>query len=146
MIMKSEVLLFIFFIAVATISACAQSKVNDNRLFGDWYGESKCVGNNPNCHDETVVYHISRSKTDPEKIHLAADKIIDGKPEPMGELDFDYDREKQTLTSEFKIPRTGGKGVWLLKINGDMMDGTLTVYPENEIGRRINVSKNKTAD
>ena len=61
----------------------------------------------------------------------------------MGSFDCDYDATKQTLTSEFTIPRTGGKGVWLFKIDGDKMTGTLTVLPENEVGRKVNVSKVK---
>jgi len=79
----------------------------------------------------------------PDRALLLADKIIDGKPDYMGTFECDYDAVKQTLTSEFTIPRTGGKGVWLFKIDGDKMDGTLTVFPENEIGRRVKVNKVK---
>ena len=124
-------------------SILAQDKSDDSKLFGDWTGESKCVGSNPYCHDEVVVYHISRSKTDQAKVTIVADKIVDSKPEPMYGFDFDYDRKKQTLTAEFKIPRTGGKGIWFYHIDGDKMDGTLTVFPENEIGRRIKITKSK---
>jgi hypothetical protein len=127
----------------AASAACAQKQTEDSPLFGDWSGESKCAGTNPSCHDEVVVYHISRSKTDPKKITIDADKIIDGKPDFMGSFDCDYDSAKQTLTSEFTIPRTGGKGVWLFKIDGDKMDGTLTVFPENEVGRKVKITKNK---
>jgi len=127
----------------SAFAACAQNKPDGNQLIGDWSGESKCVGSNPYCHDEVVVYHISRSKTDAKKITIVADKIIDGKPDYMGTFECDYDVVKHTLTSEFTIPRTGGKGVWLFKIDGDKMDGTLTVFPENEIGRRVKVTKVK---
>jgi hypothetical protein len=141
-ILMSGVLL----VVASAAGACAQNKVvDDSPLFGDWSGESKCVGSNQNCHDEIVVYHISRSKADAKKINISADKIIDGKPDFMGAFDCDYDRDKQTLTSEFRIPRTGGKGVWLFHIDGDKMDGTLTVFPENEIGRRVKVMKDKAA-
>lgn len=125
------------------VSILAQDKSDDSKLFGDWTGESKCVGSNPYCHDEVVVYHISRSKTDPAKVAIVADKIVNNKPETMYGFDFDYDRKKQTLTAEFKIPRTGGKGIWFYHIDGDKMDGTLTIFPENEIGRRIKVTKTK---
>ena len=132
-----------FIIVVAAVgTSCAQT-AKDEPLIGDWSGESKCVGSNPYCHDEVVVYHISRSKTDAKKITIVADKIVDGKPDYMGTFECDYDAVKQTLTSEFTIPRTGGKGVWLFKIDGDKMDGTLTVFPENEIGRRVKVTKVK---
>src|SRR3954469_11825046 len=132
-----------FFLLLASMSCVTAQRASDEVLFGDWSGESKCVGSNPSCHDETVVYHISRSKDDATKINISADKIVDGKPDFMGAFDCDYDRDKQTLTSEFRIPRTGGKGVWLFHIDGDKMDGTLTVFPENEIGRRVKVTKNK---
>lgn len=133
-------------ILCAALAACSQSKLDNSALFGDWSGESKCVGSNTYCHDEVVVYHISQSKTDPKKVLISADKIVDGKPDWMGDFDCDYDREKQTLMSEFKIPRTGGKGVWFFKIDGDKMDGTLTVFPENEIGRKVKITKNKPTE
>ena len=132
-----------FIIVVAAVGAACAQTTKDEQLIGDWRGESKCVGSNPYCHDEVVVYHISRSKTDAKKITIVADKIVDGKPDYMGTFECDYDAVKQTLTSEFTIPRTGGKGVWLFKIDGDKMDGTLTVFPENEIGRRVKVTKVK---
>jgi hypothetical protein len=43
-----------------------------------------------------VVYHISRSGTDASKVTISADKIVNGKPETMGDLDFTYDSQKQT--------------------------------------------------
>src|ERR1035437_547186 len=136
--MFTRLILVLLFTAVAAPAFC-QKKGDLTSLFGDWTGESKCVGNNPYCHDEVVVYHISRSGADASKVTISADKIVNGKPEFMGELDFTYDSPKQTLTGEFKIPRTGGKGVWLYQVNGNHMDGTLTTYPENEIGRRAKV-------
>ena len=140
-------LMIVLFVSLsAVLTACVQNKTDDGPLFGDWSGESKCVGSNPSCHDEVVVYHIARSKTDQKKVTIAADKIIDGKPDFMGAFDCDHDPAKQTLTCEFTIPRTGGKGVWLFKIDGDKMDGTLTIFPENEIGRKVKLTKNKPAD
>ena len=126
------------------IQACAQQKRAGDEILGDWFGESKCTGNNPSCHDEVVIYHFTRAKSDPAKLHLAADKMVNGKPELMGEFDFVYDAEKRTLTTEFTIPRTGGKGVWLFNVNGDKIDGTLTVLPENEIGRQVKVERKKS--
>ncbi|PYS89780.1 MAG: hypothetical protein DMF62_06395 [Acidobacteria bacterium] len=126
-------------------SGCAspQTQSSTEKLIGDWYGESKCVGRNTSCHDEVVVYHISRIEKEPTKVHLSADKIVDGKPEFMGEFDFVFDEKKDTLTADFKIPRTGGTGVWLFKVNGDKIEGTLTILPENEVGRVVKVSRKK---
>ena len=130
-------------VLVLSAFASAQKKDAVDALLGDWTGESKCVGSNPYCHDEIVVYHLTRSKKDAAKINLSADKIVNGKPEFMGEFDMTFDPEKMTLADEFTIKRTGGKGVWLFKIDGDKMDGTLTVFPENEIGRRVHVERKK---
>jgi hypothetical protein len=141
----TKLIIALSLVMCAAFAACAQKKTDDNQLFGDWSGESKCVGTNPSCHDEIVVYHISQSKLDPKKVLISADKIVDGKPDWMGDFDCDYDREKQTLRAEFKIPRTGGTGVWEFKIDGDKMDGTLTVLPENEVGRRVKLTKNKAS-
>ena len=135
-------LIFISLIFFFLPAAAFAQKVPDSVL-GDWYGESKCVGANPYCHDEVVVYHLTRSKDDGAKIHLAADKIVNGKPEEMGEFEFTYDPKTNLMTTEFPIARTGGKGVWSFKINRGKIDGTLTILPENEIGRRVHVEKKK---
>lgn len=141
MTMKIAILLSL--IITFSLSACAQKKDTGDSLLGDWTGESKCVGSNPYCHDEIVIYHLTRSKADPAKINLSADKVVNGKPDFMGEFEMTFDPEKMTLTAEFDIKRTGGKGVWLFKVDGDKMDGTLTVFPENEIGRKVYVERKK---
>ena len=130
-------------ILTLSLSVCGQKKATIDELFGDWAGESKCVGSNPYCHDEIVVYRMTRAKTDATKVNCSADKIVDGKPEFMGEFDMTFDPEKMTLTAEFPIKRTGGRGVWLFKVDGDRLDGTLTVFPENEIGRKVRVVRKK---
>ncbi len=139
--MKATILVAL--VLAFSLCACAQKKTDIDGLLGDWTGESKCVGSNPYCHDEIVVYHLTRSQKEPGKINLAADKIVNGKPDPMGEFEMTFDPEKMTLTGEFTIPRTGGKGVWLFTVNGDKMDGTLTAFPENEVGRKVHVERKK---
>ena len=65
-------------------------------LAGDWTGESICVGNNPSCHDEQVVYHISINPADSTKVKIAADKVVNGKLEWMGDIELKYDAARQT--------------------------------------------------
>src|SRR6266704_6208479 len=74
-------------------------------LTGDWTGESICFGNNPSCHDEKVVYHVSVGVSDQTKVKVAADKIVDGKLDAMGVIDLTYDSTKQTLTGETQTAR-----------------------------------------
>jgi len=111
-----------------------------SRVLGDWTGESICVGgNNPVCHDEQVIYHFAKSKTDPQKLTLAADKIVNGKPEPMYEQELTYDSAKQTLAGEFHNPRY--HGLWEYTIKGSTMWGTLIMLPERTVVRNIRVTR-----
>ena len=110
-----------------------------SKLVGDWAGESVCVGDNPSCHDEKVVYHVSKSADGPDRFKIAADKIVDGRAEPMGVLDFRYDAEKKTLVGEFQNARY--HGLWELTVKGDTMEGTLTLLPAKTVARRVKVKR-----
>src|SRR6266545_2599885 len=112
-------------------------------LTGDWAGDSICVGNNPSCHDEKVVYHISIiPMTDPEQVKIAAAKIIDGKPEPMGVIDLKYDSVKKTLTGELQNSRFGG--LWQFTVDGNIIQGVLIILPGRYVARKIRVQKNES--
>jgi hypothetical protein len=108
-------------------------------LAGDWTGESICVGNNPSCHDEKVVYHVSIDPADSTRVAISADKIVDGKAEPMGVIDLKYDASKQTLTGETQTSRF--RLFWEFTIKGNLMEGTLSLLPEKTVARRIKVQK-----
>ena len=113
-------------------------------LVGDWTGESICTGGNPSCHDEHVVYHVSVDPADATKVKIAADKIVDGKPEWMGDIFLKYDAVKQTLIGDLQSPRY--KGIWEFTIKGNVIEGTLSVFnPEKTVGRRIRVQRNGTS-
>lgn len=110
-----------------------------SKLVGNWTGESLCVGNHPACHDEKVIYHIAKPPDATGTVTITADKIVDGKPEPMGVLDFKYDGEKGTLVGEFTNARY--HGLWEYTVKGNTMEGTLTLLPAKEIVRRVKVRK-----
>jgi hypothetical protein len=112
-----------------------------DRLVGDWRGESICVNKEkwPACKDEVVVYHIKRVADKPLTINLSADKIVNGKPENMGDFDFVYDAEKETLTSEFKNERVHLTLEFAVK--GDVLEGGIFSYPDRTQARRIKVTK-----
>ena len=113
-----------------------------NSLAGDWTGESICFGNNPSCHDEKVVYHISIDPSDSSRVKIDADRIVDGKPEPMGAIDLKYDQNKQTLTGETQTPRYRLK--WEFTIKGNIIEGGLYVLPDRAMGRKIRIQKNES--
>jgi len=106
-------------------------------------GESICVGEVGACHDEQVIYHFAVSKADSQKFTLSADKIVNGKPEPMGDTDFAYDAANHILTGEFQNPRT--HLLIQLTVKGNMMWGTLMSLPERRVGRQIRVTKSESS-
>jgi hypothetical protein len=126
--------LFLFLSITAATSAQQASS-----LLGDWSGESICVGEVGACHDEQVVYHLAISKSDPKKFTLSADKIVDGKPEPMGDIDFAFDPANHILTGEFQNPRNHLLIQYTVK--GNMMWGTMMLLPERRVVRQMRVTK-----
>jgi hypothetical protein len=142
---KAMVLTATLSLAVATIDARSSIKPvladDGSQLVGNWTGESICVGNHPACHDEKVVYRISKTPGKPGNVTIIMDKIIDGKPEPIAELEFTYDAEKKTLVNEFTRGHT--HGVWEFKLAGNTIAGVLLVLPEKTIARQVKVKKDE---
>jgi hypothetical protein len=111
-------------------------------LSGDWTGESICVGEVGACKDEQVVYHVSVDPADATKVKIGADKIVNGKPEFMGDIDLKYDVRNKTLTGDLQTQRF--HGVWEFTVKGNMMWGTLSLLPEKRIVRQIRVTKTES--
>jgi hypothetical protein len=107
---------------------------------GDWTGTSLCTDLKalPACHDETVIYHIT--KISESKVHVAADKIVDGKPENMGEWDMDVNGNR--LTYEM-TNRRGERALWDFNIDGDHLTGTLKMLPGNQVVRKIDARRKR---
>ena len=85
------------------------------------------------------MYRISKSPDELSTLIITMDKIVDGKPETMGVLDFMYDGEKGTLVGEFKNARYHGR--WKFTVKGNAMEGTLSLLPAKTIVRRVKVKK-----
>jgi hypothetical protein len=102
-------------------------------VIGDWTGESICQVKNSPCHDEKVVYHVTRGKA-ADLVECSADKIVDGKAVNMGTLVFKYDKEAGTLVCD-------DHGHWQFTIKGNKMEGTLTLA-DGTLYRKIALTKN----
>ncbi|HZT57487.1 MAG TPA: hypothetical protein VFA21_02565 [Pyrinomonadaceae bacterium] len=132
-------------LVLALAAGCAAHAVlapradDGSNLVGDWEGESKCGAGFPSCRDEHVVYHITKPPDEAGNVSIAADKIVDGKPVPMGVVELKYDGAQHTLRGELKNTRYSG--VWEFKVEGDTMEGTLTTQPDGKVARRIKVKK-----
>ena len=88
-------------------------------LVGAWRGDSVCATEASACHNERVVYYIKDAPNRPNLVFIQADKIVDGQPITMGTGEWQYDRARSTL--EWRTPQQ----VWLLKMTGSRMEGTL---------------------
>jgi len=63
-----------------------------SELLGHWRGESICVKADWNaaCNDEVVFYDVVPGEK-PDRVLLRAYKIVNGRNEPMGDLEFAYE-------------------------------------------------------
>lgn len=103
----------------------------DTLLIGTWNGTSICQIKNSPCHDETVVYHISKNKG-ADTFYINASKVVNDVEEKMGILPFVYNSKTKQLTST-------AYGVWALNIEGAKLEGTLLLH--GDLFRKIIVYK-----
>lgn len=115
--MRFKALIF-FFGLLGTVSGQTNP---DSLLVGVWKGTSLCQQKNSPCHDEQVVYHISKGDQANAFI-IQANKIVQGKEEEMGALPGVFDQRKGELVC---MPRPNS--IWTFKLNGQKMDGVLYV-------------------
>lgn len=134
-------------LALLTVILCLNTSVANPSpqmrasIIGTWTGESICFGKRPACKDEVVVYRFEEVPGKPDQFTLFGDKIIKGKREPMGKLEFQQDQTTGLYSCEFRVGRT--HGLIQLKLTGNTMQGTLVVLPGKKEGRRIKVKRVK---
>ncbi|MBV9926060.1 MAG: hypothetical protein JOZ96_13665 [Acidobacteria bacterium] len=114
-----------------------------SRLVGNWSGESVCVNREkfPACKDEQVIYRVVVAEGKSDTVTVTADKLVNGKPETMGVIDFVYDARKQTITGEFKNSRVHVSLEFVVK--GDTLEGGFYSLPDRTQVRRVKVQKDK---
>ena len=103
-------------------------------LIGTWKGTSLCQVKNSPCNDEIAVYHAKKSSG---SYSFQMNKMVAGKEEEMGILEFTFDGKAKTLTAS---SIGGKKGFWKFKLSGNMMHGTLTLE-DGTLYRIIDVTK-----
>ena len=101
---------------------------------GIWKGTSLCQIKNSPCHDEVVVYHISKDSNG-KSYEVIANKIVDGKEDYMGTIPFTYDSKQKVFVSVDSVRNVR----WEFKITGSAMKGTL-MY-KGDLFRIIDVKK-----
>ena len=126
--MKLQRSILLLFILIYGKTVRAQS------FEGIWKGTSLCQIKNSPCHDEIVVYHISKDSTS-RSYEVIANKIIDGKEEYMGTLLFTYNDKQKVFVSVDSVRNAR----WEFRISGGAMKGTL-IY-KGDLFRIIDVKK-----
>jgi len=126
--MKFQKLIVPLFIFLHGKSITAQS------LEGIWKGTSLCQMKNSSCHDEIVVYHISRDSTG-KSYEVIGNKIVNGKEENMGTLSFTYNDQQKT----FVCVDSARNARWEFKLTGNTMKGSLKY--KGDLIRVVDVKK-----
>ena len=103
---------------------------------GVWKGTSLCQVKNSPCHDEIVVYHISKDSSG-KSYEMIANKIVNGKEVDMGTLRFTYNDKLKTFVSV----DSEHNDRWEFKITGNTMKGTLKY--NGDLYRIVDVKKEK---
>src|SRR5262245_57880973 len=124
--MSPVILLALLFVS---LGSTAQHSIDD--VTGTWHGSSICQIKISPCHDEVVLYHITRN-TKGDSCITQANKIVNGVEDNMGTLHFVYEKEKSKIAST-------DYGLWTFSIAGKKMNGTL--YVKGNLYRIIELSK-----
>ena len=126
--MKLQSSILLLFILIIGKTATSQS------FEGVWKGTSLCQVKNSPCHDEIVVYHISKDSSG-KSYEMIANKIVNGKEVDMGTLRFTYDDKLKAFVSV----DSERSSKWEFKVTGNEMKGTL--MDKGELYRIVNVKK-----
>src|SRR5215470_12964212 len=136
--------------AAILLPLAAHAQKTPSSIAGTWEGESICVVRDSPCHDEHVVYEISRDLTpqsaaaNAQRLEWKMDayKIVSGEKQPMGSLRCSFDETKKNLSC---LTKARTEVDWEYFFDGDTLRGTLLIGPENTFFRKVSakrVSKN----
>lgn len=106
-------------------------------IAGTWEGESKCTVPDSPCHDEHVVFEVKADAKAADQFTIDAYKIVSGDRDFMGTLNCHYPEQPGVLRCIGRRP----DDVWLFTVSGNTMSGTLTMGPDKQLFRRVQVTR-----
>jgi hypothetical protein len=132
---RPRAVVFACAVAIAGAAYAGAANAPKREILGTWQGTSICthIPGNEACHDETVRYEFTDLPKRGDAVHLNALKLVAGRFESMGEMDFRYDRPRNRWASEFESRR--GRGVWTFTVHDSALTGTLFRLPDSTIAR-----------
>ena len=138
--MARPVRIFAVLLVVSHVATGVTEGQKSSELVGTWRGTSTCTDRvaAPACRDEVVVYDFTPGAK-PGTVTWKADKVVDGKRVPMGEMDLTYDAHEKCWAAEFKSSQVQSR--WCLLVDGTHLTGTGRLLPGKETIRRIDVRK-----
>jgi hypothetical protein len=103
-----------------------------SELVGRWHGTSICTKAdwNASCHDEEALYEC-KDGVAPGHVLMKGYKIVNGKPEYMGDLDFAYDETAGAWVAEFAGSRVQSR--WIFETQGDDLNGRAVSLPSMRV-------------
>jgi hypothetical protein len=103
-------------------------------LLGHWTGTSICTAVRPACHNETASYYIKPGPSE-DMVTIDACKVVNGKDESMGTIDFHVDFATRVL-SGFVGSNNPATFTW----SGDTITGTFK-QPDGQVIRNVRITK-----
>jgi hypothetical protein len=139
-----NVAVFAGLLAISWQPSAKAAEHSASELLGTWRGSSVCTDRvaAPACRDEVVVYEFSAG-VKPGSVLWKADKLVDGKREPMGEFDLAYDERDACWRGEFQSPRV--RIVWCVVVKGDTLSGSGWLLPGKQTVRTIDAKRDGAA-
>ena len=111
-------------------AVCMAQSSNVASVIGTWEGESICTVHPSACHDEHVIYEITKAAQD--KLTMSADKVVNGERQNMGDLECTYDGRMLSCPV--------ARGIWAFDVSGSKMSGTLKLT-DGTLFRKVSVKK-----
>lgn len=127
--------------AAVVVAASHASAQSPRAIVGHWRGDSICIKErwNAACHDEHIVYDFTPLGADSARVHQRAYKIVGGKPELMGELDFTYDPKARAWLADFRNTRV--HIVWRYEVHGTELTGRVNMIPSGKLARTVRAKR-----
>jgi hypothetical protein len=128
--------------AMGSVAQARSEEIGPAQLIGTWRGTSLCTDRvaAPAGHDETVVYDFTAGPK-AGTVRWAADKVVNGERQRMGELELAYDKDEACWKAEFSSPRA--RSVWRLVVAGTQLTGTARLLPGNQTIRKVSLRKDE---
>lgn len=105
-------------VGVLARHGAAQATAGATNAVGVWRGTSLCLVRPSPCHDEVVVYRITRLNAG-DSLSMDARKIVNGKEEEMGVLSCAFAVQGASLACPMR------NGMWRFTVSRDSLVGEL---------------------